>query len=69
MDDFKPFKPLKPDFGIQPLGPSPLGGGDMHESFNITPEGDIHGGHTTVRIPGGQDVHLPWNPPEDPYKP
>lgn len=55
-----PFKPLSPTFGIQPLGPSPLGG-DVHESFNINNAGDISNGHTTVRIPGGQSVKMPWD--------
>lgn len=62
-DNFKPLgKPGKPsDFGIQPLGPSPLGG-DMHETFGVDKAGNIRDGHTTVRIPGGQTKHLPWNP-------
>jgi len=54
------FKRIKEDFGIQPLGPSPLGG-DMHEAFNYDTEGNISGGHTTVRIPGGKEIHLPWS--------
>ena len=63
-DPFVPFgKPGKPnDFGVQPLGPSPLGGGDLHDTFGVNPDGTLKGGHTTVRIPGGQDVHLPWDP-------
>lgn len=68
-DDFKPFKPLgKPDkpsgWGIQPLGPSPLGSGDMHDTFKTDPDGSVSGGHTTVQIPGGKNVRLPWDPPE-----
>ena len=61
-DDFKPFKPLDNGWGIQPIGPSPLGGGDIHDTFHIDDQGNIDGGHTTVRIPGGQDIHLPWDP-------
>ncbi len=55
------FKPLKPNFGIQPAGSSPIGG-DVHDSFNIDPKGEVNNGHTTVRIPGGQWKKLPWNP-------
>jgi hypothetical protein len=55
------FKPLNPQgWGIQPLGPSPLGGGDMHDTFQVDINGDISGGHTTVRIPGGMDIQMPW---------
>lgn len=53
------FVQLGNGYGIQPIGPSPAGG-DMHETFHVNPNGDVSGGHTTVRIPGGQDVHLPW---------
>lgn len=45
-------------YAIQPLGPSPMGG-DMHETFRAN-EGGLSDGHTTVRIPGGQEIHLPW---------
>jgi len=54
------FKPLGDGWGIQPLGPSPLGG-DMHETFKVDKEGNVSGGHTTVRIPGGQSIQLPWS--------
>ncbi len=54
------FKPLKNGFGIQPIGPSPAGG-DVHDTFRVNKEGNVSGGHTTVRIPGGQKVHLPWS--------
>ncbi len=64
-DDFRPFIPLdnpgKPGFGIQPMGPSPLGG-DIHDGFNFDDKGNISGGHTTARIPGGQDIKMPWDP-------
>lgn len=46
-------------FGIQPSGPTPLGG-DIHESFTVDPFGNISGGHTTIQIPGGPKVNLPW---------
>ncbi len=59
-DDFKPLKDSG-GWGIQPLGPSPLGSGDIHETFNVDKDGNLSGGHTTVRIPGGQDVRMPWN--------
>lgn len=68
-EKFEPFKPLgkpgKPsDFGIQPIGPSPLGGGDTHDTFGIDKDGTVRGGHTTVQLPGGPKVRLPWEPPE-----
>lgn len=59
-DDFKDFKRLKGGFGIQPLGPSPLGG-DMHDGFTVDDKGNITNGHTTVRIPGGKEIHIPWD--------
>jgi len=58
----KPFKPLDDGFGIQPLGKSPLGIGDMHDTFKVDEEGNISEGHTTIRIPGGQSIKLPWGP-------
>ena len=54
------FIPLGGGFGIQPLGPSPLGG-DMHETFKLDREGNLSDGHTTIRIPGGKEIHIPWN--------
>jgi hypothetical protein len=56
------YKPLNGGWGIQPMGPSPLGNGDMHETFGVNRNGDIFGGHTTVRIPGGQEIRMPWEP-------
>ncbi len=44
---------------IAPLGPSPLGG-DMHETFKFDRYDNLYSGHTTVRIPGGHDVQMPW---------
>ena len=60
MEPGSGLKRIKGDFNIQPLGPSPLGG-DIHEGFNVDTEGNISGGHTTVRIPGGKEIHLPWS--------
>ena len=54
-----PFKPLNSGYGIQPMGPSPLGG-DIHDTFQIDPLGNINDGHTTIRIPGGQSINMPW---------
>ena len=54
-----PFIPLRDGYGIQPVENLP-GGGDIHDTFRVDDQGDISGGHTTVRIPGGQEVHLPW---------
>jgi len=53
------YKPLNGGWGIQPLGPSPLGG-DIHDTFRIDENGRISGGHTTVRIPGGKSTNIPW---------
>jgi hypothetical protein len=52
--------PLKNGWVIQLIGPSPLGG-DIHETFRVDPSGDVTGGHTTARIPGGHSINLPWN--------
>lgn len=56
-----PFKPLNNGWGIQPMGPSPLGNGDTHDTFRIDSDGNLSGGHTTVRIPGGKDINIPWD--------
>lgn len=61
MPENESFKRLKDGFGIQPMGPSPLGG-DMHDTFRVNEQGNIFEGHTTVRIPGGQSAHIPWSP-------
>jgi len=53
------FVPLRGGFGVQPLGPSPLGG-DVHETFRVDRDGKVSGGHTTIRIPGGKSISLPW---------
>jgi hypothetical protein len=58
-EPFKPFRPLNDGWGIQPIGPSPLGG-DIHDTFKIDPAGNISGGHTTIRIPGGKGTKLDW---------
>jgi hypothetical protein len=57
--DSSDFIPLKNGFGIQPLGPSPEGG-DIHETFQVDQEGNMSGGHTTIRLPGDKDIQLPW---------
>jgi hypothetical protein len=54
------FSPWTRDFGIVPLGPSPLGG-DIHESFNVDEFGNIRRGHTTVQIPGGKKFRKYWD--------
>lgn len=46
-------------FCQQSAGPTPLGG-DIHDSFNVSPEGDIMNGHTTIQIPGGKKIRMPW---------
>jgi len=53
------FRPLNNGYGIQPMGPSPLGG-DIHDTFRVDRSGNISNGHTTVQIPGGQKTHLLW---------
>ena len=58
-----PFMPMKrgDGFGFQPMGPTPLGGG-MHDSFNVDAQGNLRNGHTTLEIPGGQKIRMPWEP-------
>lgn len=58
------FRPLGQEgrpsnFGVQPLGSTPLGG-DIHETFGVNEQGDLFGGHTTIRLPGLKEIHLPW---------
>ena len=55
------FVPLNNGFGIQPINNinTPYGG-DVHDTFKVDPMGNIHNGHTTVRIPGGQSIQMPW---------
>lgn len=53
------YIPLQSGWGIQPIGPSPIGG-DIHDTFRVDGDGNISGGHTTIRIQGGQSVQLPW---------
>lgn len=48
------------DFGCQPLGPTPWGG-DVHDTFGVNEQGDIRRGHTTIRLPGGLSIPLPWD--------
>lgn len=60
LDPNPDYKPLnEAGWGIQPLGPSPLGG-DIHETFQVSEAGELHGGHTTIRLPGGATQHLDW---------
>jgi hypothetical protein len=55
------YQPLSGGYGIQPIGPNPNGGrGDIHDTFGVTQDGSIVGGHTTIQGPGGQKLHLPW---------
>jgi hypothetical protein len=54
-----PFRPLSNGWGISPIGPSPLGG-DIHDTFHVDADGNITGGHTTIRIRDGKVVELPW---------
>ena len=53
------FKPLSDGWGVQPFGRLP-GGGDIHDTFQVDPMGNILDGHTTIRLPGGATDHLPW---------
>ena len=45
---------------IVPLGPAPEGG-DIHETFDVDNEGNVSGGHTTIRIPGNKETHQGWD--------
>ena len=55
------FIPLGNGYGMQPIGPSPLGTGDIHDTFRVDGFGNISGGHTTIQLPGVNSFHLPWN--------
>ena len=55
-----PFKPINNGYGIQPLGPVPNYGGDMHDIFKVDKLGNITNGHTTFRIPNGQQKRISW---------
>ena len=35
-------------------------GGNLHDTFRIDRYDNIYGGHTTVDLGGGQQIHLPW---------
>ena len=53
------FKPLNDGWGVQPIERLP-GGGDIHDTFRVDDLGNISGGHTTIRRPGGIEAQLPW---------
>lgn len=55
------FKKLKNGYGVQPIKKLP-GGGDIHDTFKVDEYGNVSDGHTTVRLPYGKDVKLPWAP-------
>ncbi len=46
-------------WGVQPIGPSPLGVGDMHDTFHVDSLGNITGLHTTFQLPGAIRCILP----------
>ncbi|OGY43852.1 MAG: hypothetical protein A2729_05200 [Candidatus Buchananbacteria bacterium RIFCSPHIGHO2_01_FULL_39_14] len=54
-----PFVPLNQDWMVAPVEQLP-GGGDIHETIKFDPQGKILDAHTTVRLPGGFDVNMPW---------
>ena len=54
------FLPTSNGWGIQPIRESTPFGGGMHDTFRVDKSGDLSGGHTTIEIPGGQKVRLPW---------
>lgn len=56
----EPFKPLKGGWGFQPMGPSPLGKGDIHDTFHVDRLGNLTGGHTTIQLRGGAKEGFPW---------
>lgn len=59
LPDFKPLNEGWRDQpngwgGVQPIESLP-GGGDIHDTFGVDPQGNIlPGGHTTVVLPGGR---------------
>lgn len=44
-------------FVMQGMGPSPLGG-DIHETFQVDPTGNVANDHLTAQIPGGQKINV-----------
>lgn len=60
--------PLHPPFpepgpGIYPTSqPNQFStGGGLHETFKVDRYQNLYDGHTTVRIPGGQKINMPWD--------
>lgn len=53
------FIKRKDGWGIQPIERLP-NSGDLHDTFRVDESGQVSSGHTTVRLPGGQTVHMPW---------
>lgn len=48
-------------YGVQPINDAtPPMGGDVHDTFQVDAQGNVSGGHTTARIPGGQDKRMDW---------
>ncbi len=54
------IKPLGNDFAILPYGNQTGLGGDVHDSFNYDPLGNLRNGHTTVRLPGDLNKKINW---------
>lgn len=59
FDNRKHFMALKNGWGIQPIGKF-SSGGDIHDTFNVNKDGNIFGGHTTIRLPYGEQKKLLW---------
>ena len=57
---YSSFKTMKNGWGIQPMGCSPTGDGDIHDTFKIDSRDNISGGHTTVQLPGRKKKHVSW---------
>tara|TARA_Y100000310_G_C20666553_1_gene807830 strand:- start:1023 stop:1436 length:414 start_codon:yes stop_codon:yes gene_type:complete len=36
-------------------------GGDVHDTFKIDRYDNSYGGHTSIKIPGGDNVQIDWN--------
>ncbi|MEK7581730.1 MAG: hypothetical protein AAB488_00120 [Patescibacteria group bacterium] len=61
-NDNSSFKTTSNGYGIQPInGITPPMGGGVHDTFQVDQNGNINNGHTTVEIPGGQKINIPWD--------
>jgi len=51
-------KPIIKDWGM--MVPLKINGIPMHETYNIDKEGNVSNGHSTVNLPNGGKVYMPY---------